>query len=339
MLLERLPSHGIEVVLGLPRDHRERDARPGWEIDQLRHGHGLHWVGAPLAFTPYVLKLLRSRRVELLRGHSVRYTGPSLLLGRTLARSSVPIVLHHHHLSTRWAALEAAILTRVDAVVTVSEWSRGRLIAAGVPEDRIHVVLEGVARPPATDGWGDAWPGRGLRLLQLGRLETRKRPWIAIDALAALRRRGVTASLVVAGAGPLERMLTDRARQIGVAPDVRFVGRVTDADKWRLYDGADALVFGSTLEGFGLVVAEAQSRGVPVVAAAGTATAEALEADRSGFLAPPDGEAFALRLATLADDHVREAMAKDALRFSRRFDWDSCAAGVADVYRRTAESR
>ncbi len=339
MLLEHLPGHGIDLVLGLPRDHRVEDPPPGWRIDVLRHRLGLHWVLAPLVFTPYAIRLLRTRRVDVLRGHSVRHTGPALLLARALMRSRVPVVLHHHHLYPRWARLEAAIARRADAVVTVSDHSRDELLAAGVPLARIHVVHEGVARPGPTSGWPDAWPGDGLRLLHLGRLEARKRPAVAIDALAALRRSGVAASLVIAGDGPQRGELAERARAAGIGDAVRFAGRVSDADKWRLYDSADVLLFASTLEGFGLVVAEAQSRGVPVVAAAGTATAEALDPDRSGLLVAPDGDAFAAAVAELADGPRREAMAARAVEFARRFDWDACAAGVAGVYRAAMTSR
>jgi glycosyltransferase involved in cell wall biosynthesis len=321
MLLERLPAHGIDLELGLPRDHAA--PAPGWRVTTLRHRLGLHWVAAPAVFTPYVLRLLRGRRVDLLRGHSVRHTGPALLLGRALARSRVPVVLHHHHLYPRWARLEAAIARRADAVVTVSEHSRRELVAAGVPAERVHVVHEGIATPPPTDGWADAWPQDGLRLLYLGRLEARKRPELAIETL---RRCGVPASLVIAGEGA-QAMLAERAAGL----PVRFLGRVPEADKWRLYDSADVLLFGSTLEGFGLVVAEAQSRGVPVVAAAGTATAEALDDGRSGLLAPPEPEAFAAAVRDVAGR--REEMGAAAREFARRFDWDACAAGVAAVYR------
>jgi glycosyltransferase involved in cell wall biosynthesis len=329
MLLERLPAHGIDLELGLPRDHEvSAPPPPGWRVTALPHRLGLHWVLAPAVFTPYVLRLLRARRVDLLRGHSVRHTGPALLLGRALARSRVPVVLHHHHLYPRWARLEAAIARRADAVITVSEHSRRELVAAGVPAELVHVVHEGIATPPPTEGWPDAWPGPGLRLLHLGRLEARKRPELAIDTLAALRRSGVEASLVIAGEGARSE-LAERAAGL----PVRLTGRVTDADKWRLYDSADVLLFGSTLEGFGLVVAEAQSRGVSVVAAAGTATAEALDDGRSGLLAPPDAEVFAARVRELADDERRAQMGAAARDFARRFDWDACAAAVAEIYR------
>jgi glycosyltransferase involved in cell wall biosynthesis len=268
------------------------------------------------------VRLLRRRRVDLLRGHSVRHTGPALLLGRRLARRRVPVVLHHHHLYPRWAWLEAAIARRADAVVTVSEHARDELVARGVPAGRVHVVVEGVATPPATGGWPEAWPGDGLRLLYVGRLEARKRPDLAV---AAMRAAGVPASLVIAGEGPL-------APELG-GEGVRLVGRVSETDKWRLYDSADLLLFGSTLEGFGLVVAEAQSRGVPVIAAAGTATREALADGESGLLVPPTADAFGAAIRKLADDDRRAAMSARAREVARRFDWDACAAGVAAVYR------
>jgi glycosyltransferase involved in cell wall biosynthesis len=334
MLLERLPGHGIELVLGVPRDLEVPDPPPEWTVERIAMRRCTHWLAAPARFTPYVASLLRGGRVDLLRGHSVRSSGPSLLLGRRLARSRVPIVLHHHHLSTRWRALEARILGAADAVVTVSEHARGELLAAGVPAERVHVVLQGVGRPPLTEGWPSAWRADGFRLLALGRLEPRKRPELALEALADLRRRGVPASLVVAGDGPLAASLRERAAALGVAAEVAFVGRVSDLDKWRLLDSVQALVFTSALEGFGIVVAEAQSRGVPVVAAAGTATAEAFAPDRSGVLVAPSGAAFGAALERLAgDERLRGTMSDAARTFAQRFDWDRAAAAVADIYR------
>ncbi len=309
-LLERLPAHGVDVL--------------GRRIT-------VHWAAAAIVAAPYVVHLVRRRRVDVLRGSSVRHAGPALLLGRMLARSRVPIVLHHHHFYPRWARLEAAILRRADAVITVSEHSRAQLLSAGVRAERIHVAVEGVARPPATGGWREAWPAQALRLLHMGRLEPRKRPWVALDALAAVRRAGIEASLVLAGDGPLSGELRARAAQLGVSGAVRLLGRVSEHDKWRLYDSADVLLFASTLEGFGLVVAEAQSRGLPVIAAAGTATAETLDPGRSGLLTEPTGEAFAARVLELSGER-RAEMGARARQFAARFDWDRCAADVAGIY-------
>jgi len=336
-LAERLPSHGVELVLGLRPGHRADKLPEGVQIDTVGPEREFHWLTAPRFYVPYVVGLLRRDRVELLRGHSVRYVGPSLLIARAIARSKTPLVLHHHHFTPRWRALEASILRRAGAVVTVSEHSRGQLIDAGVPRERVHVVPDGVDRPPPTAAPGeDDWPQPGLRLLHVGRLEPRKGPRLAIEALDELRRRGIAASLVLAGDGPQRPELEALSAQRNLGAAVRFEGRVSDARKWQLLDGAELLLFGSTLEGFGLVVAEAQSRGLPVVAARGTATSEALVDGESGLLVSPTTSSFADAVARLAEDDRRQAMAARALEFGRRFSWDSCAAGVAEVYRSLA---
>ena len=113
------------------------------------------------------------------------------LLGRALARSRVPMVLHHHHLYPRWARLEAAIARRADAVVTVSEHSRRELVAAGR------------SRPSGCTSCARGSPRRGRR--QAGRRPGRapgcdcststgsrpQRPGLAIDTLAVLRLSGI----------------------------------------------------------------------------------------------------------------------------------------------------
>ncbi|HEX5622139.1 MAG TPA: glycosyltransferase, partial [Solirubrobacteraceae bacterium] len=74
-------------------------------------------------------------------------------------------------------------------------------------------------------------------------------------------------------------------------------------------------------------------RGVPVIAAQGTATREALVDGESGLLVPPDAASFGAAVRELAENGRRAAMSERAREFARRFDWDACAAGVAAIYR------
>jgi glycosyltransferase involved in cell wall biosynthesis len=332
-LVRRLPEHGIEVLIGLPPGHG-LEPTPGVRAVLLRRPAGLHWLLAPLVFVPWIALRLRRGELDVLRGPSVRHTGPSLLAARFLCRARVPVVIHHHHFEARWRWLEAAILRRADVVVTVSEHSRAELIASGIDPVAIHVAHNGIDGPVQTTPEPvDTWPADGLRLLSLGRLEARKRPELAVATLDRLIGDGHPASLVVAGEGPIRADLEARVQALGIADRVRFVGRVSDARKWQLYDGAELLLFGSTVEGFGLVVAEAQSRGLVVVAAAGTATEEALVDGETGLLVPPTPEAFAVAAASLRDPTTRARMSRAAREFARRFTWSACAEGVADALR------
>ena len=330
-LVRRLPAHGVEVLIGLPAGPgAELEPIPGVRAMRLPPGAAVHWVTAPLVLIPWTIRRLRRRELDVLRGPSVRWSGPSLLTARALCRARVPVVIHHHHFEARWHRLEAAILRRADAVITVSAYSQAQLIAAGVDPTRIHIAYNGIDGPGESDPEPvTTWPADGLRLLCLGRLETRKRPRLAIDTLDRLIRAGEPASLVIAGVGPLRAELEAHVATLGLGDRVRFLGRVDDARKWRLYDGAEILLFGSTVEGFGLVVAEAQSRGLPVIAAAGTATAEALVDGESGRLVTPTPRAFADTVTALRDPAQRNRMSERARVFAARFSWEACAAGVA----------
>jgi glycosyltransferase involved in cell wall biosynthesis len=335
MLCERLPAHGVELDIGVVSS-RAPDAAvvPGWRVTCVRPGRGVRWYVAPLPFVPFTVRRLRAGGADLLRGHSVRFTAPSLYAARALARAQVPIVLHHLHTDPGWERVEHGLLRRADGVVTISRASERQLLEAGVDPTRVFMVHSGVGAPTTHDPWKQAWPpGAALRLLMLGRLEDRKRPELAIRALAAVRSRGVDAALVVAGEGPLAPALNELARELGIATSMRMLGRVGEADKWRLYDGAHVLLFPSRLEGFGLVPAEAQMRGVPVVATRGTATDEIVQDGLSGRLVDSDPELFADAIAEVGDPLGRAALAARARAAGERFTWERCAAGTADAYR------
>jgi glycosyltransferase involved in cell wall biosynthesis len=338
-LVRRLPAHGVQVLLGMPRGHGLEQV-PGVRAVVLPRPDSLHWAWAPLVFVPWTAALLLGGRADALWAASVRYAGPSLLWARALCRSRAPVVILHHHFEPRWRWLEAAILRRADLVMTVSEHSRRELVQAGVAPERIRIARNGISGPAASAPEPPTtWPADGLRMLYLGRLDARKRPQLAIETLAALQDSGHAASLVLAGEGPERGALRARVAQLGVADRVSFLGRVSEERKWRLYDGGQLLLFGSTLEGFGLVVAEAQSRGLPVIAAAGTATAEALDDGRSGLLVAPDAGAFAGAAASLLDPARRERMSAAARELARRFTWEACAAATAAALRESVCAR
>jgi glycosyltransferase involved in cell wall biosynthesis len=333
-LIAALALHGVRVKVGLPRSRPLDKPLAGAEATLLRPGRGLRWPIAPLAFVPYTVRLLRKDEVDLLRGHDVLHTGPSLFVGRSLARKRVPIILHHLHTDATWAWLEALVLRRADAVVTISESSRRQLLEFGVDPGRVHVAQPGVDGPPEhVEPWPDAWPsGDALKLLFVGRLIERKRPQLAIRALDRLLDKGTAASLVVAGHGPRAKDLRGLTATCGLRDRVALLGPIPEHEKWGLLAAADVFLFPSELEGFGFAAAEAQRAGVPVVAAGGTAASEVVVHGKTGFVVAGEPEAFARAIAQLADPIARREMGERARLLSRRFDWNASAARVAEIY-------
>lgn len=335
-ILRRLPERAVQVRVGLPASRRLVEPLAGVEADSVRPGRGLRWWVAPLAFVPYTVRLLRSGGVDVLRAHSERFVLPSVLLARRLCRSRVPVVVHHHHTDPGWGWLDAVWLRRAHAVVTVSEFSRRQLCALGVPKERIHVISPGLQRRDGVTPGEWPLPAPGPRLLYVGRLIRRKRPELAVGALAELRRRGVSASLVIAGDGPLADRLRRLARRLGVDDVVFWAAPLDDDRKWELLATADVLLMPSRLEGFGLVALEAQSVGLPVVVAEGTATADLIADERSGRVAVATVEAFAGAVQWVTAPERLAALRAGARERAAGFDWDSAADQVAALYRRLA---
>ena len=234
-------------------------------------------------------------------------------------------------------------LKRATAWIAVSEFTAGEARRElGLPADRVHVVPNGVAesffaRPTAAAiakrrrGWLGADGARGrFVVLHVGRCEPRKNVEAAIQALGILRRRGVEAVLVQVG-GRLESSHRRAATTSGVEAIVIEEGAVAETALVEAYYAADALVFPSTYEGFGLPVLEAQAAGLPVVISDAPALVEA--AGGCSLVAGREPAALAESLArVLTDAGTRTTLILRGLRYARTMTWDRTAAKTQRVY-------
>jgi len=104
-----------------------------------------------------------------------------------------------------------------------------------------------------------------LRLITVSRLAPNKRVDHAVRLVAELKRRGVSAELVIVGSGDCEPDLRRLVVDLGITSAVRFAGRVNEPEKNRLLGAAHFLVHPSQREGWGLNVIEANAMGTPAL--------------------------------------------------------------------------
>jgi UDP-glucose:(heptosyl)LPS alpha-1,3-glucosyltransferase len=171
--------------------------------------------------------------------------------------------------------------------------------------------------------------GRPARLLFVGAF-ARKGLDVAIRALAAMRR---SASLCAVGEGP-HAAYRRLAHQLGVADRVRL--EPPRHDIATAYREADAFVFPTRYEPFGMVIAEAMATGLAVVTSRVAGAAELIADGVSGRVVadPEDWAAFAAALdAVLANDATREAAGRAAREAVRAVTWDRVAAETLAVWR------
>lgn len=127
-----------------------------------------------------------------------------------------------------------------------------------------------------------------IRLGLACRLVPIKGVCIALHTLAALVARGVDATLDIAGDGPLRRELQNLAQRLGLGAKVRFLGSVGDMGAF--FNSIDMLLHAALREPFGMVAAEAQAAGVPVVCTAIDGLPEVVAHGETGLCVAPTGD-------------------------------------------------
>jgi N-acetyl-alpha-D-glucosaminyl L-malate synthase BshA len=141
-------------------------------------------------------------------------------------------------------------------------------------------------------------------------------------------RRQMAATLLMVGDGPERHDAEHEARELGVAADIRFLGKLDAVAP--LLAAADLFVLPSQTESFGLAALEAMACGAPVVAARTGGLPEVITDGVDGILEPPGSvEAMARRaVALLRDPAAHDAMRAAALRRAAAFS----AATVVPQY-------
>jgi glycosyltransferase involved in cell wall biosynthesis len=237
---------------------------------------------------------------------------------------------------------ESAVLAAAAAVIIASRWGRDRLLSGyNLAPDRVHVATPGVDPAPIATGT----PGGGA-LLCVAALAEHKGQDVLLATLASVPQ--LPWRCVLAGSPDREPAFVERLRRTaevaGIADRVRFAGALSGAALDQAYAAADLLVLPSYGEMYGMVVAEALARGVPVLASDVGGVREPLgsaaDGDVPGVLVPP-GDPGAL--ADAIADWLGSRQHRDALRRAaagRRETlptWESTAEAVAGVLREVAE--
>lgn len=159
------------------------------------------------------------------------------------------------------------------------------------------------------------------------------RAWaIARDELAGRQ-------LVIVGRGDADYVarLRTLAAELGIGTDVLFTGAVSLEDTVPFYRAADALVYPSLNETFGLPILEAMACGCPVVTSDTSSMPEV--AGGAAILADPSEPASIARAILDAVGEGRDQLRDRGIRRAGEFTWESVAASTLDVYREVAERR
>jgi glycosyltransferase involved in cell wall biosynthesis len=259
--------------------------------------------------------------------------------------SAVPVLAICHHLfgevafqqvawpiaAAVWSAEQLIPpLYRRCPIVAISESSKTELVARGLRAERVRVSLCGIDHPTLEV---DTEHPRRPRVAYLGRLEPYKNVDVMLRAVAGLVSRFPDVEILVIGRGSARTHLEALARELGLADRTRFTGFVTDAERDALLADTRVCVCPSEKEGWGLTVIESNTTGTPVVATDAPGLRDSVRDGETGFLVPRGSiEGFRDRIAQiLENDALATQMSREALAWSKKFDWDVAATEMGDA--------
>jgi phosphatidyl-myo-inositol dimannoside synthase len=256
--------------------------------------------------------------------------------------------LNYAHDSREYRWLMRRVFRNSDLIVANSR-NTERILREewGLPPERVRVLHPGVdtqrfvpARPDPDFRRAMGWEGRAV-VLTVGRLQKRKGHDMMIRALREVRRSVPDVLYAVVGDGEERRPLEELVAAEGLQEHVQFCGELDDERMIRCYQQCDLFVLpnrqvGQDIEGFGMVLLEAQACGKPVLAGASGGTAETMHIPQTGQVvdcAAP--EALAGRVAELlVDAGLRERMGRSARAWVvEHFDWSSLSRRAEQLFR------
>lgn len=241
----------------------------------------------------------------------------------------------------RWTQVS---MQRANAVIAVSKSTANDCCYQGIASEKIQTIYQGFEDPFSEGKQHSSSDFPGPRelidhgyLLFIGTVQPRKNLVYLVNEFARIAPE-IDWDLVIAGApGESQSEVEAAVLQNGISERVHLLGFVSDEQRKSLYDHASLFVYPSRYEGFGLVVLEAMSCGVPVLAANNSSLPEA--AGDSGRLVDTDVEgAWASTIKSLYHDlPSRQAMIQSGYQHIQQFTWQRCAEQTLAVYRSVAQ--
>jgi glycosyltransferase involved in cell wall biosynthesis len=237
-------------------------------------------------------------------------------------------------------------LRRAEAVISIShsthrdmqttyriDVSKCFVIYPGI-DNRFQPVIDAASLTSVQGKYG--LPDRFF--LYVGTLEPRKNLSNLIRAFAAAQLEDVI--LVIAGKkGWMYQPIFDLVQTLGIEQKVIFTGFVADEDLPALYSLADAFVFPSLYEGFGLPVLEAMACGAPVLTSNISSLPE-ITGDAALLIDPLNVEEITAAIRRLANDAgLRQELRRQGVIRAAQFSWHRAGAETLEVYRYVFEKR
>ena len=230
---------------------------------------------------------MKRQKLTHLHNHAPDSSGYVTMIAAAMGGFTYSLTLHGFGIlsePSRWRLTEK--IQRSLFCIGVSWHARSQAMLWSDPSvwDRLHVVhcgVEPTQHPPRVH------TGVGRSLLFVGRLDHVKGLPVLLESIHRLRQRHVAIHLDIVGDGPERARVEAMVHDLDLGQAVTLHGYLSQEQLQPLFDACDVMVMASFAEGVPVVLMEAMSRGLPVVAPRITGIPELVEHGESGLLFTP----------------------------------------------------
>ena len=218
----------------------------------------------------------------------------------------------------------------VDATIVLTEFARSKMIAAGLPADRLHVKPNFVVPDPGPR------PGNGGYFIYVGRLDESKGILTLLDAWQTMQSPPL---LKVAGTGPVGKAVEAAAAKNS---QIEYLGRVPAAEIADIVGDASYTIMPTlNYEGFPKVIVESFAVGTPVIASDLGSVGEIIDPKRTGYcFVAGDARSLAQSVSeTLLDVTPNRMRAEVRREYVSRYGIDRNYDRLMDIYAQAIELR
>jgi phosphatidylinositol alpha-1,6-mannosyltransferase len=357
-IYRRLPRSHFRIVAGEDPRQAAFDATHDLPITRLPLRLRSWGISNPRSMWDYVRTVWRLGRLVRREQIGMIHCGrclPDGLMARLLkAWRGTPYIIYVHgeemnvaSESRELACLARWVLRGATFLIANSRNSEHILLDHWqVPANRIRMLHPGVdierfipAAHDAAERKRLGWEDRTV-ILTVGRLQKRKGHDQLIRALQVVRRAIPNVLYAIVGDGEERAFLGELVAGKGLNDQIQFLGEINDQGLVRCYQQCDLFALpnrqiGQDIEGFGMVLVEAQACGKPVLAGASGGTAETMRLGESGYVVDCDGpDRLAAMLIELLQDKDRLTRMGEAGRqwVVEHFDWEKLARQAGKLF-------
>jgi phosphatidyl-myo-inositol dimannoside synthase len=348
----RLPSSSISV-LAQPEENSEKfDYSQHYRVyrDNFYFSNRFVWPKW-LVLLKKSRKLIREKGINQILVGQILPVGTVALMFNLLF--SVPYIVSTHAMditilsnSGRKTRLAKLILKHSKAVITVSEFTKSRLVELGIPNEKINIISPGtdLLEHNTIDNqekMKNKYNLNGKRvLLTVGRIIERKGHMEVLKALPSVLKVFPDTHYVIISDGPYKSELEKYVSINSLKSNVTFTGTISRDDLPSFYRLSEIFIMPTSMldnndvEGFGIVYLEANAFGKPVIGYDTGGVSDAVVNNETGILVEPKNpEEIAVSIISLLKDkdYAQKLGEQGRTRVENEFTWEVRAEKLKEL--------